>query len=267
MIEVVYIVRHGYRANWTVNPTTGEYNSTILSETKIPTDPPLSSYGVRQAEELAEHLCNINPPIDVIYSSPFYRCLQTLKPTIEKLFEEGRAGGKIRVERGLGEFYGRAPFAHPSPANTLKLSKFFPNLDLEYESLLTPPPNGEMIRDLHERVANALNLVIASLDSDPAGPKTMLICTHAATMIAIGRALTGNVPDNFNEDDFKCYTASLSTFARRGDAEGVLGNWECVGNAETGYLSGGEERGWKFNGEENFSTDPDPIDERQAPKL
>lgn len=85
-----------------MNPSTGEYNSSILSETQIPTDPPLAAYGVQQSKELAEHLCNLNPPIDVIYSSPFYRCLQTLKPTTERLFKEGKAGGKIRIERGLG---------------------------------------------------------------------------------------------------------------------------------------------------------------------
>lgn len=101
-----------------------------------------------------------------------------------------------------------------------------------------------MIRDLHSRVANALELVIRSLDNDPAGPKTVLICTHAATMIAIGRALTGQVPEDFDTDDFQCYTASLSTFKRRKDAKGVVGAWDCIGNAETGYLSGGAEKGW-----------------------
>ena len=61
-------------------------------------------------------------------------------------------------------------------------------------------------------------------------------------MIALGRVLTGKMPRDPDEDDFQCYTASLSTFKRRGDA--VLGTWECVGNAETGFLSQGAERGW-----------------------
>ena len=33
-------------------------------------------------------------------------------------------------------------------------------------------------------------------------PRAILICTHAATMIAAGRALTGRMPEDFTEDDF-----------------------------------------------------------------
>lgn len=72
------------------------------SPTGIPTDPPLTAKGVQQSKELAEHLAAIDPPIDRIYSSPFYRCLQTLKPFSDKVLSEGKAGGKIRVDRGIG---------------------------------------------------------------------------------------------------------------------------------------------------------------------
>lgn len=61
-------------------------------------------------------------------------------------------------------------------------------------------------------------------------------------MIAAGRVLTGNIPDDLDEDDFQCYTASLSRFDRRG--EELVGNWECVKNADTSFLKGGPERGW-----------------------
>jgi transcription factor C subunit 7 len=74
----------------------------VKTPTGIPTDPPLTSKGVQQSKELAEYLCNIEPPIERIYSSPFYRCLQTLKPTTDKLFREGKAKGKIRIDRGIG---------------------------------------------------------------------------------------------------------------------------------------------------------------------
>lgn len=74
----------------------------VRTPTGIPTDPPLAAKGVEQSKELAEYLCSLEPPIDRIYSSPFYRCLQTLKPTAERLFKEGKAGGKIRIDRGIG---------------------------------------------------------------------------------------------------------------------------------------------------------------------
>jgi transcription factor C subunit 7 len=74
----------------------------VKTPTGIPTDPPLTSKGVEQSKELAEYLCNIEPPIERIYSSPFYRCLQTLKPTTDRLFRDGRVKGKIRIDRGVG---------------------------------------------------------------------------------------------------------------------------------------------------------------------
>jgi transcription factor C subunit 7 len=84
------------------------------------------------------------------------------------------------------------------------------------------------------------------------------------------------MPEDSSVEDFKTFTASLSTFVRRrgvpcltgsceesklqkGDAvptvsgtpvplwrsgRGVGGGWDCVGNGECGFLSGGEERGW-----------------------
>jgi transcription factor C subunit 7 len=74
----------------------------VKTPTGIPTDPPLTAKGVEQSKELAEYLCNMEPPIERIYSSPFYRCLQTLKPTTDRLFQEGKAKGQIRIDRGVG---------------------------------------------------------------------------------------------------------------------------------------------------------------------
>jgi transcription factor C subunit 7 len=74
----------------------------VKTPTGIPTDPPLTSKGVEQSKELAKYLCSIEPPIERIYSSPFYRCLQTLKPTTDKLFREGKAKRRIRIDRGVG---------------------------------------------------------------------------------------------------------------------------------------------------------------------
>ncbi|KAF2703564.1 phosphoglycerate mutase-like protein [Pleomassaria siparia CBS 279.74] len=245
MIEVVYVIRHAFRTNWSVNPQTGEYTSASKTPTGIPTDPPLASYGVEQAKELAEYLCSVQPPIDRIYSSPFYRCLQTLLPTTERLFAEGRAGGKIRVDRGVGEFFGLAPFQHPEPPTLAVLNSHFPNLDPLHAATHIPHSRGEKILELHDRVEKALTTIITCLDSDAEKPRSVLICTHAATMIAIGRALTGNMPEDPDEDDFQCYTASLSRFERKkGDDAKVIGNWNCVLNSETSYLSGGAERGW-----------------------
>ncbi|KAF9739361.1 hypothetical protein PMIN06_000939 [Paraphaeosphaeria minitans] len=270
MIETIYIVRHAFRSNWDVNSQTGVYTANTRTPTGIPTDPALAAHGVAQAVELAEYLCSIEPPVHRIYSSPFYRCLQTLKPTTERLFKEGRGGRKIRIDRGVGEFFGRADFEHPAPPSVEILNEHFRDLDQNYVSVHIPPANGEWLSELHQRVTMALTKIVTDLDDDPEQPKTLLICTHAATMIAAGRALTGKIPADLNEDDFQCYTASLSKYVRR-DPElekGVAGNWDCVLNSETGYLSGGAERGWKFNGEESFVAFPEDTQrEGESPKL
>lgn len=86
-----------FRGNWTINPDTGQYYTNVPSPTGIASDPPLAAYGVRQAEQLAVALTAIkDPPITHVYSSPFYRCLQTLQP-----FVESKVLG-VRGDNGLG---------------------------------------------------------------------------------------------------------------------------------------------------------------------
>lgn len=87
-----------FRVNWTLNPATGEYYTNVPSPTKIPSDPPLASYGVEQAKQLAEKVVTLDPPVAAVYSSPFYRCLETLKPTLAKLGEDV----PLRGDNGLG---------------------------------------------------------------------------------------------------------------------------------------------------------------------
>ncbi|KAF2143305.1 uncharacterized protein K452DRAFT_286135 [Aplosporella prunicola CBS 121167] len=291
-LEVIYVCRHGFRMNWVVNPDTGEYKSSAVSKTPtgIPSDPALAAYGEQQAAELAGEIMTLDPPVDLMYSSPFYRCLQTLKPTVEKLNAEGKSG-KIRVENGLGEFYGLARFDHPSPAPLEELHTHFPGkLDASYAPLLIPSNNGESIPDLHDRIAYTLHRMIEACDADPNGPKSLLICTHAASMIAIGRALTGRMPPDEGEEDFKCFTCALSRFERRtGDrrttekvevedwdyskphdiprvdwrkGKGVGGGWDCTVNGNCNFLTNGEERGWKFSGDEAFLTDPNAFNDK-----
>ncbi|PVI03575.1 PGAM-domain-containing protein [Periconia macrospinosa] len=266
MIETIHVVRHAFRSNWVVNPRTGVYSITIPTPTGLAHDPPLTAKGVEQAKELALHLCSLDPPIDRVYSSPFYRCLQTLKPTTDRLHEQGKLHAKIRIDRGIGEFFGRAHFTHPDPPTVAVLTSHFDHLDVGYGNDTIPVPRlqGESIVELHERVNKAITRIVGELDVDPQTPKTLLICTHAATMIALGRVLTGNMPQDPDEDDFQCYTASLSTFVRK-SSKGVVGNWGCVLNSGTGFLSGGAERGWKFNGEESFVAFPDTPSENKDP--
>lgn len=135
--------------------------------------------------------------------------------------------------------------------------------------------NGESIEELHDRTAYALHRIIEQ--SDREGVKAICICTHAATLIAIGRVLTGRMPEDIAEEDFRPFTCGLSTFVRKGGKEniqsvkqwegpetevpyvewkrgkGVGGGWEMKVNGDCNFLSGGEERGWRFSGDESFA--------------
>ena len=172
------------------------------------------------------------------------------------------------------EWYGLARFDHPVPAGLALLQSLFPDmLSSSYTRPIFIPSNkGESIADLHNRTAYTLHKIVTELDADPEGPKAIIIATHAATMIAVGRVLTGLMPEDPNDEDFLAYTCSLSRFERkRNDAgeidiipevdewdrkepptipkldwqgKGVAGGWDCVLNGETSFLSAGAERGW-----------------------
>ncbi|KAL2388767.1 phosphoglycerate mutase [Blastomyces gilchristii SLH14081] len=329
-LDRIYLTRHGHRLNWTIDLSTGTYHSMYPTPTGIPVDPILTGPGVRQSHELAAHINSDEffPRPCRVYSSPFYRCLQTIQPTVEVLKARQELEQKpyvdlnVRVENGLGEWFGSSSsFAHPAPASPEVLQTHFPTLltsssssDIEanstsphanYKPHIYPSPNGENIAGLHDRIATTLEAIIAQVDAEleayerenPSEAKqshAILICTHAAPLIAMGRALTGDMPEDTCVEDFRPFTASLSTFVRRsgrggGDGDGnrdrdrdrdrygegsdvkmisgkkvprwqggvgVGGGWDCVGNGECGFLSGGKERGWHFNGEEDFDTTP-----------
>ncbi|KAK2792624.1 hypothetical protein FQN52_003129 [Onygenales sp. PD_12] len=314
----IYVTRHGHRLNWTIDLNTGTYHSVYPTPTGIPVDPPLTGPGVRQSHELAAHINSdeFSPKPCRIYCSPFYRCLQTIQPTVEALRarqeveRKGDVDLDVRLENGLGEWFGSSStFTHPSPPTPSTLQPLFPTLlpapapapsstPNNHTPHLRPSPNGENIATLHNRLATTLHLLIAQVDAELAiyernhpseanQSRAILICSHAAPIIAMGRALTGRMPGDTAVEDFRPFTASLATFVRRGGDEdgvevevemgmeteerevidgkdvprwkggvGVGGGWECVGNGECGFLSGGEERGWHFNGEEDFDTTP-----------
>jgi transcription factor C subunit 7 len=216
------------RPPFSVDPATGAYSTTVPSPTGIPNDPPLTSHGVDQAKQLASHLLVVDPQIDQVYSSPFYRCLQTIAPFVRAKNETSSGNAVrsrlatseappvpgIRAEQGFGEWFGLAPFEHPAAAPLTMLQASFPEMDSDYQSQVLPCRYGESLVQLHNRVAAALRAIIKR--SDEEGHKAVVICSHAAVIISIGRVLTGRIPEQVEEEDFFAYTCGLSTYERLG---------------------------------------------------
>lgn len=236
MLEI-YIVRHAFRMS------TGLFLGESPSHTLR--DPPLTAHGVDQTKELATYLAT--QPIERIYSSPYWRCLQTATPTAEAL------DLRIHIEHGISEWYGPARSGlHPRPPEAKTLAADFPLVTDAHQSLLYPPQKGETVEDLHERAKRVLDLLIASIDAEPeeTRPKAILLVSHAATLIALGRALIGD-----DSAHIGAATASVSRYRRTGSA------WTCTHNADCSFLTNGTERDWDFSGYEVALEDgplPDP---------
>lgn len=72
------------------------------------------------------------------------------------------------------------------------MKSLFSTLDADYKQQVTPATRGETMAQVHDRAAFTLARIIDRLDKlGEDGPKTILLCTHAATNIALGRALVG----------------------------------------------------------------------------
>lgn len=106
----------------------------------------------------------------------------------------------IYLDEGIGEWYGLLFYSsspdHPVPLTVDKWPKYFP--DVEFRKGVTgiiADRRGETMMGIHERVERALEIIIRQADEE--GLDTIIFCTHAATNIALGRALTGD-PDVFS---------------------------------------------------------------------
>lgn len=171
-------------------------------------------------------------PIERIYSSPYYRCLQTIQPFVQAVSKNDEPEldngdhdrgyeqvlppwWAVRCDPGLVDWFGPAPFEQPKPAS-LKLLRdsFFPWIDLNYaHSGIVPRRHGESMAQLHGRVAATLIHIIRQCDAE--GVRAIVLCTHAASIIAMGRVLTGQLPEDVAARDFDTFTCGLSTFRRR----------------------------------------------------
>ncbi|KAF5375041.1 hypothetical protein D9758_000243 [Tetrapyrgos nigripes] len=233
MLETLYIARHGFRLNW--------LSTNWKSETGLPRDPPLAAFGVTQAEELGAYFSAL--PEDqrptAIFSSPYYRCLQTAKPTSEAL------NIPIYVEHGLSEWY--SPVAadtglHPRPGSASSLKTHFPQIDPEgWSSIYYPSRKGEDVQELHDRAKDFLVHFVPHVERrlPEHQHKRVLFFSHAATVIVLARELIGK-----RDLPLRVGCCTLSEFVRKPEGKDVAGGWEAKRLATGDFLTGGVQRDW-----------------------
>ena len=69
---------------WT-DPVTGKITSHVASPTNNPSDLPLAAHGVKQSYEVAAAADSFQPTVRRVYTSLYYRCIQTISPLVEAL--------------------------------------------------------------------------------------------------------------------------------------------------------------------------------------
>jgi transcription factor C subunit 7 len=248
-LKTVYIVRHGYRSNWL------PLDQQIAPLTGIDSDPPLAPHGITQANELANYLTNDLlqeglPIPEMIFSSPFYRCIETIHPTAEKL------NLIIHPERGIGEWFKPHRKIIPLPVDNKILHKFFNTVpeQMEWEWDTVIPSNlGETEDQIFKRCKEFWLKFIPKFELKYPEIESIVFITHAATKIALGMSLTGysSVRDFLIEKDggdgkttrIGGSTCSVDIYQLENSTQNI---WKLLINSETKFLSHGDEMNWHF---------------------
>ncbi|CAB4252503.1 similar to Saccharomyces cerevisiae YOR110W TFC7 One of six subunits of the RNA polymerase III transcription initiation factor complex (TFIIIC) [Maudiozyma barnettii] len=251
-IKTIYIARHGYRSNWLPD---GPYPP---PPTNVDSDVPLAAHGIDQAKQLADFVAKLDVKPQLIFSSPFYRCLQTSKPVKEKL------DIPLYVDNGVGEWYRPDRPIIPIPAPVSKLNGLFDSMISEdWESSIIPSDKGETKEDIFERCNKFLGIFIPRVEEVFPEVSSILIVTHAATKAALGMNLLG-FPDAIVSIDDKGTvirngSCSIDQFdlIKSNGKDVCAKEWELKMNGNTSFLTKGEEMNWDFRNGFEAGSDAD----------
>ncbi|KAH3901411.1 related to Transcription factor tau 55 kDa subunit [Saccharomycodes ludwigii] len=252
VVNTIYIARHGYRSNWLPN---GPYPP---PPTGVDSDVPLASHGENQAQELAHYIHSLpeEEQPQLLISSPFYRCIQTIYPLAQLLDKT------IQLDTGVGEYYKEKRYCIPQPAKPELLRKLFLHGEkyIEKDMWCEVIPNklGETDDSIMQRCLKFWPQFINKVERGFPAVERIMIVTHAATKIALGMALLGfdNVLQPLDNkgtiirsgacsiDKYICTEEQNIT---NGNKLNVLNrHWVMIMNGNTEFLTKGEEMHWDF---------------------
>jgi 2,3-bisphosphoglycerate-dependent phosphoglycerate mutase len=175
----IYILRHEERGN----------------ETNILT--PLNCRGIENSEKLVDILEKEN--IDLIFSSPFVRTLQTIFPYSNK------KNIKVNVDYSLSEYHSRRLISRENygvnlPENMLKIYNYNPN----YKSIIGPKDiyYPETNFDCLSRVKSFLRYIIKNYKNTD---KNILIVTHMHICLDILNVVNSKIESKIGNIDLLFY--------------------------------------------------------------
>lgn len=113
---------------------------------------------------------------------------------------------------------------------------FFPRIDDQYEPQVSFTKVRDNYKGLIERSTLFLDQLISKLNKESPEIETIIIFTHAATKIALGRVLLKDP-----EVEIRTGVCSLDTYVLENNA------WVAETIGETHYLTDGEEMHWDFS--------------------
>lgn len=201
----LYLVRHGHRLDevdkqWYQAGGGNQYDS------------PLSDKGKEQAEKLAQRLRQ--EPLDWIFSSPYYRALQTAHPLAEVL------GMPLYVENGIGEWLGKSMLPRePHIIPPFQRRDEFPMLEFSHNPRVIPH-YPETVNQCFERLERAMTQLLDAYEGN------MLIVGHGRTVTGLAHRLLGKP-----ESTFKLNNAGITKL------DEVDGRWVMRLNSDITHLT------------------------------
>ncbi|CCC71146.1 hypothetical protein NCAS_0G02590 [Naumovozyma castellii] len=246
-LQTIYVVRHGFRSNWV---TQGPYPDPPLG---IENDVPLAEHGLDQAKDVAKYIATFpeDKKPQLIISSPFYRCIQTSKPTAELLQLP------LYLERGLGEWFVPERENIPVPAGIKDLEKFFPGLlSNGWDNCTVPSNKGETEDEILQRCYKFWAAFFKQVEEKFPNVTNVILFTHAATKAALGTSILGlkNVRDPIDDKGtiIRSGSCSMDRYERSHDDKH---KWKMTMNGNASYLTNGEEMNWNFQKRFKAATD------------
>jgi len=230
-MKTIYITRHGTRQDHLTGVPTPSKSGFIY-------DPPLAVEGLIQSQLLANYLKE-NAHIDYIFSSPFYRTLQTATKVANTL------NLKIEVESGLSDWYGGSPnYATfiPKAAPFEKLVEFFPDIDKSYKPNVEITTIAEPKDEMYDRIGKTIQILLDTFSKNDQENQEYLFVCHAASAIMVARNLLKD-----KSAFIRCGVCSLLKLTQKDENS----DWVLEENGFTDYLKpiGGEKFVWTFPNE------------------